>query len=90
MGNRASYHYAVSEKSQNQGISSQLLIQLMKKATIDNFSKVFALSKHNSKWFLKHGFVQMDICELPKKRQDLFDYQRNSSIFFKKVEKHEN
>jgi hypothetical protein len=40
------------------------------------------LSKHNAQWFLKQGFVKMDIRELPEKRQALFDHQRNSSVFF--------
>ncbi len=77
------YALAVSEKVQNQGISVELLNKVMQKAFADNFSKVFALSKHNAEWFLKQGFVKMEISELPKKRQDLFDHQRNSSIFFK-------
>jgi N-acetylglutamate synthase-like GNAT family acetyltransferase len=45
------------------------------------------LSRHNAQWFLKQGFVKMDISELPKKRQALFDHQRNSSVFFKIVAK---
>jgi amino-acid N-acetyltransferase len=53
----------------------------------DNFSKVFALSRHNAQWFLNQGFVKMEISELPKNRQALFDHQRNSSIFFKIVSK---
>lgn len=84
------YALAVSEKAQNQGFSSQLLDKLMQKACRNNFSKVFALSKHNAQWFLKQGFVKMEISDLPKKRQILFDYQRNSSIFCKQVEGDEN
>ena len=81
------YALAVSEKAQNQGISTQLLDKIMQKALADNVSKVFALSRHNAQWFLKQGFVKMDISELPKKRQALFDHQRNSSVFFKIVAK---
>lgn len=81
------YALAVSEKAQNQGISTQLLDKIMQKALADNVSKVFALSRHNSQWFLKQDFVKMDISELPKKRQALFDHQRNSSVFFKIVAK---
>jgi N-acetylglutamate synthase-like GNAT family acetyltransferase len=66
------YALAVSEKAQNQGISTQLLDKIMQKALADNVSKVFALSRHNAQWFLKQGFVKMDISELPKKRQALF------------------
>ncbi|WXT99850.1 MAG: Amino-acid acetyltransferase [Catillopecten margaritatus gill symbiont] len=80
------YALAVSKSMQNQGVSDKLLAKVMQKAQKDCFSKVFALSKHNAEWFLKQNFVQMDISELPKNRQKLFDHQRNSSIFFKRVE----
>lgn len=79
------YALAVSEKVQKQGVSIELLNKVMRKAFADNFSKVFALSKHNAEWFLKQGFVKMEFSELPKERQELFDHQRNSSIFFKNI-----
>lgn len=81
------YALAVSKKVQNQGVSVKLLNRVMQKAFTDNFSKVFALSKHNVEWFLKQGFVKMEISELPENRQALFDHRRNSSIFFKDVSK---
>lgn len=84
------YALAISKKAQNQGFSSKLLDKLMQKAFSKKISKVFALSKHNAQWFIKQGFVKMEISELPKKRQAMFDYQRNSSILFKKVESYEN
>jgi amino-acid N-acetyltransferase len=80
------YALAVSKEVQNQGFSAKLLDEIMQKARVSNFSKIFALSKHNAQWFLNQGFVQMQISELPKKRQALFNHQRNSSIFFKDVE----
>ncbi len=80
------YALAVSKSVQNQGFSAKLLDEIMQKARVSNFSKIFALSKHNAQWFLKQGFVQMKISQLPKKRQALFNHQRNSSIFFKDVE----
>ncbi len=79
------YALAVSKAVQNQGISVKLLDKIMQKAATDKLSKVFALTKHNAEWFLKQGFVQVQISELPKKRQVLFDHQRNSSIFIKEV-----
>ena len=79
------YALAVSKNMQNQGVSDKLMAKVMQKAKVDNFSKIFALSKHNALWFLKQGFVQMEISELPKNRQKLFDHQRNSSIFFKGI-----
>jgi N-acetylglutamate synthase-like GNAT family acetyltransferase len=56
------YALAVSEKAQNQGISTQLLDKIMQKALADNVSKVFALSRHNAQWFLKQGQFQDFLC----------------------------
>jgi amino-acid N-acetyltransferase len=81
------YALAVLKVAQNQGVSAQLLDKIMQKANTENFTKVFALSKYNAQWFLKQGFTQMEISELPKNRQKLFDHQRNSSIFFKNVDR---
>jgi len=80
------YALAVSKQVQNQGFSTKLLKEIMHKARIANFSKIFALSKHNAQWFSNQGFIQMKISELPKKRQTLFNHQRNSLIFFKDVQ----
>ncbi len=79
------YSLAVSKNAQKTGTSSRLLTQIISKAKALNFAKVFALSKHNQQWFIKHGFTQMNISELPKNRQALFDHHRSSSIFFKDV-----
>ena len=49
-----------------------------------DMGEIYALAV--SKEVQNQGFVQMQISELPKKRQALFNHQRNSSIFFKDVE----
>jgi amino-acid N-acetyltransferase len=79
------YALAVSKDAQNQGFSTKLLDKIMQKARISNFSKIFALTKYNQQWFVNNGFVQTSIDKIPKRRQALFDHQRNSSIFFKDV-----
>lgn len=79
------YSLAVSKKAQKIGLSLKLLDKIMKKAKAEKFSKVFALTKYGTDWFIKNGFIQMKIADLPKKRQALFNQDRNSSIFFKDV-----
>ncbi len=79
------YSLAVSKKAQKIGLSLKLLDKVMKKAKAEEFSKVFALTKHSTDWFIKNGFTQMKITDLSKKRQALFNQDRNSSIFFKDV-----
>ncbi|MDB3869716.1 GNAT family N-acetyltransferase [Candidatus Thioglobus sp.] len=79
------YSLAVAKNSQNLGLSMQLLDKILIEAKRRKFSKVFALTKYETNWFLKHQFTQMKISNLPKKRQKYFNHDRNSSIFFKDI-----
>ncbi len=79
------YSLAVAEQAQNTGLSKNLLDKIMLKAQQENFSKIFALTKYGTQWFVKNGFTQMNISDLPSKRQQYFNHDRNSSIFFKDV-----
>jgi len=79
------YSLAVAQQLQNTGLSTDLLDKIMQKAKHENFSKIFALTKYGTQWFVKNGFTQMNISDLPSKRQKYFNHDRNSSIFFKDV-----
>ncbi|MDC9726298.1 MAG: GNAT family N-acetyltransferase [Candidatus Thioglobus sp.] len=79
------YSLAVAQNLQNTGLSSQLLTKILAQAKQRQFSKIFALTKFGTDWFIKHGFTQMQIADLPSKRQQYFNHERNSSIFFKEV-----
>jgi len=79
------YSLAVAQNSQNTGLSTMLLDKILIKAKERGFVKIFALTKFGTKWFLKNGFTQMQISDLPTKRQKYFNHDRNSSIFFKEV-----
>lgn len=79
------YSLAVKQSKQDQGLSKQLLDKLLEKAKQEGFHKIFALSKHGGQWFIKHGFTVMKVSDLPSHRQQKFDHQRNSSIYFKDV-----
>ena len=79
------YSLAVAKNSQNLGLSMQLLDKILIEAKRRKFNKVFALTKYEANWFLKHQFTQMKISNLPKKRQKYFNHDRNSSIFFKDI-----
>ncbi len=79
------YSLAVAKNSQNLGLSMQLLDKILMEAKRQKFNKVFALTKYETDWFLKHRFTQMKISDLPNKRQKYFNHDRNSSIFFKDI-----
>ena len=79
------YSLAVAQNVQNKGLSKKLLTKILESAKQRQFAKIFALTKFGTNWFTKNGFTQMQISDLPSKRQQYFNHDRNSSIFFKDV-----
>jgi amino-acid N-acetyltransferase len=80
------YSLAVAQNVQNNGFSKKLLAKILENAKQRQFAKIFALTKFGTDWFTKNGFTQMQVSDLPSKRQQYFNHDRNSSIFFKEVD----
>ncbi len=79
------YALAVNKEYHNTGVSSQLLEKLMKRATDMDLIGIFALSKYGGRFFLRHGFVEGVVSDLPHIRQKSYDHQRKSTIYLKKL-----
>src|SRR5690606_12063042 len=47
--------------------------------------RLFVLTTRASHWFIKRGFVQGSISDLPKERQLTYNRSRNSLIFIKRL-----
>ena len=77
------YALAVNKEYHNTGVSSQLLEKLMKRASDMDLIGIFALSKYGGRFFLRHGFVEGLISDLPLTRQKSYDHQRKSTIYLK-------
>ncbi len=60
-----------------------LLEQVELKARAVGLSQLFVLTTQTAHWFRERGFILGDIDSLPIKRRQLYNYQRNSKIFFK-------
>jgi len=79
------YALVVNKEYHNTGASSQLMEKLMKKAFDLDLIGIFALSKYGGRFFLRHGFVEGVISDLPLTRQKSYDHQRKSTIYLKKL-----
>jgi len=79
------YALAVNKEYHNTGVSSQLLEKLMKRASDMDLIGIFALSKYGGRFFLRHGFVEGLVSDLPHIRQKSYDHQRKSTIYLKKL-----
>lgn len=46
---------------------------------------LFCLTTRTEHWFLERGFIEQDIKTLPAAKQELYNYQRKSKVFSKKL-----
>ncbi len=62
-----------------------LLAFLEREAQQMGIQQIFVLTTHTAHWFQERGFVQTNIDALPVTRRNLYNYQRKSKVFIKKL-----
>lgn len=65
--------------------AARLLQHLENRARSLNLSRVMVLTTQTAHWFMEQGFSKGSVSELPEEKQQLYNYQRNSKVFFKAV-----
>ena len=70
---------------QKEGRGESLLHEIEKKARSMGLKQLFVLTTQTAHWFMERGFTQGEFHSLPIRRQELYNYQRNSKIFFKSL-----
>ena len=63
----------------------RLLFAISEQAKKEKFDKLFVLTTRTAHWFIERGFSEADLSALPKERQSLYNFQRNSKIFIKEL-----
>ena len=63
----------------------RLLNHLEQKAVQMGFKYLFVLTTRTAHWFLEKGFEAASLDELPESRKTLYNWQRNSKTFKKKL-----
>jgi amino-acid N-acetyltransferase len=64
----------------------ELLLQSMeKKARELGLSELFVLTTQSAHWFQERGFSAGQLTDLPNERKLLYNFQRNSSVFHKRL-----
>ncbi len=74
---------AVHENYRNAGRGDQLLQIIEGKARELGLEALFVLSTRTSHWFRERGFHPAKVELLPKRRRDLYNWQRQSKVFVK-------
>jgi amino-acid N-acetyltransferase len=74
---------AVHEDYRNAGRGDQLLQMIEKQAQALGLEGLFVLSTRTSHWFRERGFQPAKVERLPKRKRDLYNWQRQSKVFVK-------
>jgi amino-acid N-acetyltransferase len=75
----------VSAEAQTQGDGERLLKHMESRARAAGINKLFVLTTRTAHWFLKRGFVPATVDDLPKDRQHMYNWQRKSQVFIKRL-----
>jgi len=70
---------------QGTGEGEILLRHVESRARAQNIKRLFVLTTRTSHWFLKRGFTQGGVADLPRERQAGYNRSRNSMIFIKRL-----
>lgn len=74
---------AVNPHYRDTGRGRQLLTLLEQQAIAKQLTTLYVLTTQTAHWFIEQGFLQSDLAALPVARQEMYNYQRNSSVFKK-------
>jgi amino-acid N-acetyltransferase len=76
---------AVHEDYQNASRGSLLLEYICDRAKQNDIKKLYLLSTQTMHWFIERGFQAIEVESLAPQLKDLYNQQRNSKIFCKRI-----
>lgn len=75
----------VNPEVQSQGDGERILKHMEKRARRAGFHSLFVLTTRTAHWFLKRGFVNASVDDLPKNKQTMYNWQRKSLVLIKQL-----
>ena len=75
----------VQSEWQGEGEGELLLRHAESRAKTLGATHLFVLTTRTSHWFIKRGFMQGSVSNLPKEKQAQYNRSRNSLVFIKKL-----
>jgi amino-acid N-acetyltransferase len=76
---------AVHNNYQKQGRAGEIIQHIQQQCLQQNINTLFILTTHTAHWFIEKGFVEGDLQQIPIQRRDMYNTQRNSKIYIKKI-----
>ena len=77
---------AVNPEYRNRGRGALLLERMEDLARQRGISRLFVLTTQTAHWFRERGFEPARLTDLPMAKQVLYNYQRNSKVFIKRLQ----
>ena len=76
---------AVEAQSRDHGYGEAILNHMIDIAKQQGLKKLFVLTTRTAHWFIERGFVESDVSALPAQKKSLYNYQRKSKVFVRKI-----
>ncbi len=76
---------AIDPAYRDAGRARKLLARIEAQARAANLETLFVLTTEAQHWFLENGFAATSPDDLPGRRRELYNYQRNSKVFAKRL-----
>jgi len=76
---------AVHPDFQREGYGEALMLEIEARARKLRLERLFVLTTRTSQWFLERGFDNAKLSDLPQQKLALYNYQRKSQVYAKKL-----
>ncbi|MDP1681862.1 MAG: amino-acid N-acetyltransferase [Burkholderiales bacterium] len=76
---------AVHADYRDAGRGATLLAFVEAAARKKKLKRLFVLTTQTAHWFVERGYAEADVNDLPRKKQVLYNYQRKSKVFIKRI-----
>ncbi len=76
---------AVHPQVQGQGDGDRILKRIEQRARAAGLTRLFVLTTRTAHWFLKRGFIQSKVEDLPEDKRAFYNPGRKSLIFIKNL-----
>ena len=76
---------AVHPEHRRAGAGERVLQAMEARARSLKIKRLFVLTTRAAHWFIERGFSAAAVSALPRRKQDLYNYQRRSQVFLKRL-----
>ena len=76
---------AVEAQSRDRGYGEVILKYMIGIAQMQELKKLFVLTTRTAHWFIERGFNEADVSALPAQKKSLYNWQRKSKVFVRKI-----